>query len=73
MRHLKVGGLMTDDVVSALPRTSFRDAAKLLAEHDIGGVPVVDADDHVVGVVCASDLLAHRALTARDGWPAVRR
>ncbi|MFF5927622.1 CBS domain-containing protein [Streptomyces hydrogenans] len=64
---------MTDDVVSALPRTSFRDAAKLLAEHDITGVPVVDADDHVVGVVSESDLLAHRALTARDGWPAVRR
>ncbi|MFB7101425.1 CBS domain-containing protein [Streptomyces hydrogenans] len=67
MKHLKVDGLMTDDVVSALPQTSFRDAAKLLAEHDIGGVPVVDADDHVVGVVCASGLLARRALTARAG------
>ncbi|MER8038999.1 CBS domain-containing protein [Streptomyces hydrogenans] len=65
MTHLKVGGLMTDDVVSALPRTSFRDVAKLLAEHDISGVPVVDADDHVVGVVSESDLLARRALTAQ--------
>ncbi|MFE6222628.1 CBS domain-containing protein [Streptomyces sp. NPDC057854] len=65
MRHLKVGGLMTDDVVTALPDTSFRDVAKLLAEHDISGLPVVDADDHVVGVVSESDLLARRALTAR--------
>ncbi|MFF5928517.1 CBS domain-containing protein [Streptomyces hydrogenans] len=65
MKHLKVGGLMTDDVVSALPDTSFRDVAKLLAEHDITGLPVVDADDHVVGVVSESDLLARRALTAR--------
>ncbi|MFH9955945.1 CBS domain-containing protein [Streptomyces roseolus] len=65
MRHLKVGGLMTDDVVTALPDTSFRDVAKLLAEHDISGLPVVDADDHVVGVVSESDLLARRALSAR--------
>ncbi|WP_306310817.1 CBS domain-containing protein [Streptomyces hydrogenans] len=65
MKHLKVGGLMTDDVVSALPDTSFREVAKLLAEHDITGLPVVDADDHVVGVVSESDLLARRALTAR--------
>ncbi|MFF6793647.1 CBS domain-containing protein [Streptomyces filamentosus] len=66
MKHLKVGGLMTDDVVSAVPDMSFRDVAKLLAEHDISGLPVVDADDHVVGVVSESDLLARRALTARD-------
>lgn len=65
MRHLKVGGLMTDDVVTALPNTSFRDVANLLAEHDISGLPVVDADDHVVGVVSESDLLARRALSAR--------
>ncbi|MFB6827410.1 CBS domain-containing protein [Streptomyces hydrogenans] len=65
MKHLKVGGLMTDDVVSALPAMSFRDVAKLLAEHDITGLPVVDTDDHVIGVVSASDLLARRALTVR--------
>ncbi|MGW6562893.1 CBS domain-containing protein [Streptomyces hydrogenans] len=65
MKHLKVGGLMTDDVVSALPAMSFRDVAKLLAEHDITGLPVVDTDDHVVGVVSESDLLARRAPTVR--------
>ncbi|WP_282693799.1 CBS domain-containing protein [Streptomyces sp. CC208A] len=63
MKHLKVAGLMTDDVVTALPDTSFREAAKLLAVHDISGLPVVDEDDHVVGVVSESDLLARRAPT----------
>ncbi|MFG2895605.1 CBS domain-containing protein [Streptomyces zaomyceticus] len=66
MKHLKIGDLMTDDVVSAVPATSFKEVAKLLAEHDISGVPVVDADDRVVGVVSASDLLARDALAARD-------
>ncbi|MFJ5834126.1 CBS domain-containing protein [Streptomyces sp. NPDC093089] len=66
MKHMKVGGLMTDNVVSAVPATSFRDVAKLLAEHGISGVPIVDDDDHVVGVVSESDLLARHELTARD-------
>ncbi|MFC8272466.1 CBS domain-containing protein [Streptomyces sp. NPDC057271] len=66
MKHMKVGGLMTDDVVSALPATPFKEVAKLLAEHDISGVPVVDQDDHVVGVVSESDLLARHVLTARE-------
>ncbi|MFB7541993.1 CBS domain-containing protein [Streptomyces zaomyceticus] len=66
MKHLKIGDLMTDDVVSAVPATSFKEVAKLLAEHDISGVPVVDADDHVVGVVSESDLLARDELAARD-------
>ncbi|MFD5325948.1 CBS domain-containing protein [Streptomyces sp. NPDC127092] len=65
MKHMKIGGLMTGDVVSAVPGTSFREIARLLAEHEISGVPVVDEDDHVVGVVSESDLLAHRELTAR--------
>ncbi|WP_329625220.1 CBS domain-containing protein [Streptomyces sp. NBC_01255] len=65
MKHMKVGGLMTDDVVSAVPAASFREVAKMLAEHDISGVPVVDEDDHVVGVVSESDLLARHELTVR--------
>ncbi|MEU6982054.1 CBS domain-containing protein [Streptomyces sp. NPDC046324] len=65
MKHMKVGGLMTDDVVSAVPATSFREVAKMLAEHEISGVPVLDQDDHVVGVVSESDLLARHELTAR--------
>ncbi|MFE2012906.1 CBS domain-containing protein [Streptomyces sp. NPDC059491] len=66
MKHMKVGGLMTDEVVSALPASSFREVAKMLAEHDISGVPVVDEDDHVVGVVSESDLLARHELIARE-------
>ncbi|MEU8524062.1 MULTISPECIES: CBS domain-containing protein [Streptomyces] len=66
MKHMKIGGLMTGNVISAVPATSFKEVAKLLAEHDISGVPVVDDDDHVVGVVSESDLLARHELTARE-------
>lgn len=66
MKHLNVGDLMTDPVISVVPATRFREVAKLLAEHDISGVPVVDEDDRVLGVVSESDLLARHSLTARE-------
>ncbi|WP_327365565.1 CBS domain-containing protein [Streptomyces sp. NBC_01217] len=61
MKHIKVGDLMTDEVVSVLPVTSFKEVAKLLAEHDVSGLPVLDEEDRVVGVVSESDLVARQA------------
>ncbi|MGW7456336.1 CBS domain-containing protein [Streptomyces sp. NPDC054797] len=48
---------MTDEVVSVVTSTSFKDVAKLLAQHDISGLPVLDDEDHVLGVVSESDLI----------------
>ncbi|MFF5651387.1 CBS domain-containing protein [Streptomyces collinus] len=61
MQHDKVGSVMTMDVVRVLYDTSFEEVARLQADHRIGGLPVVDDDDRVIGVVSASDLVAHRA------------
>ncbi|WP_405982163.1 CBS domain-containing protein [Streptomyces sp. NBC_00158] len=58
MKHIKVADLMTDEVVSVAPGTTFKDVAKLLAQYDISGVPVLDDEDRVVGVVSQTDLLA---------------
>ncbi|NXY97157.1 CBS domain-containing protein [Streptomyces sp. BR123] len=75
MKHIKVADLMTDAVVSVAPDTPFKDVAKLLAQHDISGVPVLDGEDRVVGVVSQTDLLAGTAASAlrpdpQDGTPA---
>lgn len=61
MKHIKVADLMTDEAVSVAPGTAFKDIAKLLAQYDISGVPVLDDEDRVVGVVSQTDLLAHVA------------
>uniref|UniRef100_A0AAU2JY03 CBS domain-containing protein n=1 Tax=Streptomyces sp. NBC_00049 TaxID=2903617 RepID=A0AAU2JY03_9ACTN len=61
MKHIKVGDLMTDEVVSVLTSTPFKDVAKLLAQHDISGLPVLDDDDRVLGVVSESDLIGRAA------------
>ncbi|CAL9674482.1 Inosine-5'-monophosphate dehydrogenase [Streptomyces sp. enrichment culture] len=62
MQHDKVGSVMTMDVVRAVYDTSFEEVARLQADHRIGQLPVVDDDDRVIGVVSASDLVAHRAV-----------
>ncbi|MFZ3492962.1 CBS domain-containing protein [Streptomyces sp. 5.8] len=66
MKHTQVGEVMTADVDSVDRSATFREIAKLLTDYDITGLPVVDEDDRVVGVVSESDLLARKALTAAD-------
>ncbi|PGH47164.1 CBS domain-containing protein [Streptomyces sp. Ru87] len=61
MKHRKVGSVMTDDVVRATPVTPFKNVAALLAAHRISGLPVVDDDEKVLGVISETDLMARQA------------
>ncbi|AVZ76738.1 hypothetical protein SLUN_35625 [Streptomyces lunaelactis] len=61
MKHSKIGNLMVNDVVSVTPQTPFKEVAKLLAVHRISGLPVVDTDDRVLGVISESDLVLRQA------------
>ena len=72
MRHNKVGSVMTTDVVRAEHDTPFKEVAQLLAAHRISGLPVVDEDDKVVGVLSETDLVMHQA-TAPDPYEPKRR
>ncbi|WP_316783691.1 CBS domain-containing protein [Streptomyces sasae] len=47
----------------------YRDIARLLAREQVGALPVVDDEDHVVGVVSESDLLAKVAFEASGHRP----
>ncbi|WP_020119065.1 CBS domain-containing protein [Streptomyces canus] len=61
MWHRTVSELMTASVVKVRRDTGFKEIAKLLAEHDITAVPVVDDEEHAVGVVSKADLLRKEA------------
>ncbi|NEE05416.1 CBS domain-containing protein [Streptomyces sp. SID7499] len=52
---------MTKDVVQARRTTPFKEVVRLLDHHRISGLPVVDADDKVLGVLSGSDLLRWEA------------
>lgn len=55
--RLLVSEVMTTQVVTVTPATSLQEAAALLAEHRISGMPVVNAQQQVLGVLSEADLL----------------
>ncbi|MEU3085777.1 CBS domain-containing protein [Streptomyces massasporeus] len=72
MNNQKVGSVMTTEVIRAEYGTPFKAVARLLAEHRVSGMPVVDDDEHVIGVVSETDLMAHQAATPLAHEPAPR-
>ncbi|MEV7389753.1 MULTISPECIES: CBS domain-containing protein [unclassified Streptomyces] len=72
MKHRKVGAVMTTEVIRAERGTPFKEVARLLGEHRISGLPVVDGSGRVVGVVSETDLMIRQAETP-DPWLPARR
>ena len=58
--NLTAREIMTTAVVTVSPDTSVDDLAKLLADNNISGVPVVDYLGQVVGIVTEADILTSR-------------
>jgi CBS domain-containing membrane protein len=52
-----VQAIMTTAVVTLPPEADLHEAARVLSAHQVSGVPVIDADRHVLGVVSEADLL----------------
>jgi CBS domain-containing protein len=57
---MMVGEFMTRRVITIAPDSSIIEAAKLMLEHKVSGLPVIDAAHHVVGIVSEHDLLRRR-------------
>ncbi len=53
--RVDVADIMQKDVVTVAPATPIQDAARLMLEHHIGGLPVVD-DGRLVGVITETDI-----------------
>ena len=54
---LKAQDIMSQDVITIHCQTSVKELAKLLTDHHISGVPVVDEAGKVIAVVTESDLI----------------
>jgi CBS domain-containing protein len=57
LNRLTVGDLMTRKVFTVTPSAPVVHAAELMTENKIAGLPVVDENGGVVGIVTESDLL----------------
>jgi len=64
---MHVRDLMTTDVVAVAPSTSIRDAARMMFRYRVSGLPVVDPDGHVLGIITEGDFLAMELKRADGG------
>jgi len=56
----RVKDIMTKTLITVSPDTEIIQAARLLLENRINGVPVVDAEGRLVGILCQSDLVSQQ-------------
>ena len=64
---MKVQDVMTTDVATANPDTPLKEVALELVRRRISGMPVVDGQRHVLGVVSEADILAKEGDERRGG------
>jgi len=56
LRNVKVYEVMTENPIAVTPETGLREAALLMIENKIGGLPVIDEHKRVIGIITESDL-----------------
>jgi CBS domain-containing protein len=52
--------IMATDLITVTPDMDISRAAKILLDHRINGVPVVDDSGRLVGILCQSDLITQQ-------------
>lgn len=50
--------IMTSDPIVVDPETEIPEAARLLLEKNINGIPVVNENNELLGIICQSDLVS---------------
>jgi CBS domain-containing protein len=66
---MTVEDVMTRNVVTVTPETSIHEAARLMVDHGVSGLPVVTDDGQLLGIVSDGDLiLRHKRGEARPWW-----
>jgi CBS domain-containing protein len=67
LTHVSVADLMSKPAITVRPHQSLIDAAHLMASHGVHALPVVDAEDQLLGILTTTDIIASTldALTPR--------
>ena len=55
--NVDIGEIMTTPVMTATPHQSTEHVRKVMHDHGISAMPVVDTEGHPVGIVTAADML----------------
>ncbi len=58
---MNAADVMTTGAATVRPDTPLAEAARLMIEHNISGLPVVDGQDRLVGIITEGDFLRPKA------------
>lgn len=67
LARLKVSEIMTPKPVTVSPDATISEAAQLMLDNKISGIPVVDKDESVVGIITESDIFRLVVSQWREG------
>jgi acetoin utilization protein AcuB len=56
LSKVKVNDVMTKKVITVMEETPVEEAARIMVDNKIGGLPVVDESDVVVGIITETDI-----------------
>src|SRR5882724_8303226 len=56
-RHMRAHQIMTRSVITIAPDATVLEAAKTMLQHNVSGLPVVDAAGQLVGIVSEGDFI----------------
>lgn len=54
---LRAENIMTTEVISVAPQTGLKELAALFQEHNVSSMPVINAQDDLVGIITTTDLI----------------
>lgn len=65
---MKIEEIMTRKVITVRPGATIHEAAQLMVDHGVNGLPVVDEGGRVVGIVSEGDLILRQRPRERIPW-----
>jgi CBS domain-containing membrane protein len=67
-QQIPISEIMMRDVVSVKPDADIHEASRLLSEKGVGGLPVVDGGNRVVGIITETDVLCMLGVERKHGF-----
>jgi len=65
---MTVEDVMTRDVITVSTATPIHEAARLMVEHGVSGLPVIDADGRLAGIISDGDLILRQRRRKETPW-----
>jgi len=70
LTRLKIEEIMTRDPLTISPEATIGEAAQIMLDNKISGLPVTDADGRVLGIITESDIFR---MVVRHAWQELPR